>query len=426
MVIFDRGLGGDGWATFAFLESAVEDHDLFLENNTHGVTNGLLPGPGGHLVMQYPPGAVLLDLAPFLAGRAADSLLPGRWLASGAVVPPAGRVPRRVLLEVAAIVAARNIEVLTGLAAILLALRRAGFSDGSASAATALALFGGPLVFYSLVGATHAPTFALAALLLLVLVREGEDGGGRWALVAGLLVGVATLVRYSAAAMLPVAVLGTWTRPPRRRAGLAITGFVLPLALLPVYWRVHYGQWTPLGYGGTLQPTLASPWNVLFSSHHGLFVFHPALALAVVGLALAYVRAPGAERRRLCLLAGVWFLAVALLHGWWSEWSNPGGYGQRFLIDALPALAVGFAELLARGRRRVILASGLAATVLLGYLLFFVAVAGLARSSEGLPWPQTLADYAPLLHGPPSAGEMWQGLLRASFSLRLLLGDGPV
>jgi len=423
MGVFDRGLGGDGWATFAFLESAVEDHDLFLENNSHGVTNGLLPGPGGHLVMQYPPGAVLLDLAPFLAGRAADALLPQRWLASGAVVPPAGRVPRRVFLEVAAIVAARNLEVLAGLAAILLALRRAGFPDGVAAAATALVFFGGPLVFYSLVGATHAPTFALAAVLLLVLVGNGAEDGTRRAFVAGALVGAATLVRYSAVALLPAALLGIGMLAPGRRRGATVAGFLLPLVLLPPYWRVHYGQWAPMGYGGSLQPTLASPWNVLLSGHHGLFVFHPALALAVGGLALVWFGAAGARPRRLGLLAFVWLGSVALLHGWWSEWANPGGYGQRFLIDALPALAVGFAGLLAVRRGRAVVATALAATVLFGYLLFFTAVAGLARSSAGMPWPQTLADFASLLHDPPDAREAGRGLLRASFSLRVLLGS---
>ena len=157
MAVFDRGLGGDGWATFAFLESAVEDGDLALENNNHGVMNGLMTGPGGHVVMQYPPGVALLDLAPYLAGRTLDRLLPARWLASGVVVSPVGRVPRRMLFEVAAIVATRNLEVLAGLVAILVALRRAGFEVRTAALTTTVVFFGGPLVFYSLVGPATPP-----------------------------------------------------------------------------------------------------------------------------------------------------------------------------------------------------------------------------------------------------------------------------
>jgi hypothetical protein len=303
MAVFDRGLGGDGWATFAFLESAVEDGDLALENNNHGVMNGLMTGPGGHVVMQYPPGVALLDLAPYLAGRTLDRLLPARWLASGVVVSPVGRVPRRMFFEVAAIVAARNLEVLAGLVAILVALRRAGFEVRTAALTTTVVFFGGPLVFYSLVGASHAPTFALAALLLLVLARDQSERGARRVFLTGLIVGVATLVRYSSAALLPAVVLASWGRPQRRRWGAALAGFVAPLALLPLYWRLHYGQWTPLGYGGSLRPTLASPWNVLFSGHHGLFVFHPALAVAAIGLVVGVftrVRAGNVSLYRRC------------------------------------------------------------------------------------------------------------------------------
>jgi hypothetical protein len=423
MVVFDRGLGGDGWATFAFLESAIEDRDLFLENNTHGVMNGLLPGPGGHLVMQYPPGVPLLDLAPFLVGRALDRLLPARWLASAAVVPPVGRVSRRVFLEVAAIVAARNVEVLLGLLALVVALRTMGFGERTAAAATALVFFGGPLVFYSLVGASHAPTFALAGLLLLVLVRDGGGADTRTAVLAGLIVGFATLMRYSACALLPVVLLATWARPPWRRWSAALVGFLLPLAILPAYFIVHYGRWAPIGYGGALHPTVASPWNVLFSGHHGLFVFHPALALAAVGLALGCLAGSRSGRARLYRLSVVWFASVALLHGWWSEWANQGGYGQRFLIDALPPLALWFAHVLSLPRWRAVSIAALGVTVLAGYTLFFAAVGGLVRSPSGAPWPQTLADYEPLVRRPPSVDELRRGLVRASFSLRMLAGD---
>jgi hypothetical protein len=423
MALFDRGLGGDGWATFAFLESAVEDRDLYLENNTHGVVNGLLPGPGGHLVMQYPPGVAVLDLVPFLVGRTLDRVLPARWLASAAVVPPVGRVSRRVFLEIAAIVAARNLEVLLGLLAIVVALRTVGFGGRATAAATVLIFFGGPLIFYSLVGASHAPTFALAALLLVVLVRDRGAADTRTAVLAGVLVGFATLVRYSACALLPVVMLAFWERPPWRRWGAAGAGFLLPVAVLPAYFVVHYGRLAPIGYGGSLRLTLASPWNVLFSGHHGLFVFHPALALAAVGLALGALGRIRAGRGRLYRLAAVWFVSVALLHGWWSEWANPGGYGQRFLIDALPALAVGVAALVTVTRWRVISLPALAMTAVFGYVLFFTAVGGLVRSPAGAPWPQTLADYESLVRRPPGVSELERALMHASFSLRALTGE---
>src|SRR6202035_5530565 len=143
MLVFDRGLGGDGWASFAALESIVDDGDLWLENNQRGVMNGLVRSPSGHLVMQYPPGILILDLPPFLAGGAADAILPTRWHGNGAELPPAGRVPRRVFLSAAAIVLARNAATLLGLLWLALALRRLGFGEKISAAATALAFFGG-------------------------------------------------------------------------------------------------------------------------------------------------------------------------------------------------------------------------------------------------------------------------------------------
>ena len=182
MLVFDRGLGGDGWASFATLEALAGRGVPWVEGENRGVMNGLVRTPEGHLVLQYPPGILALDALPFLAGRALDRGLPARWMANGAELPPAGRVPRGVFLSAAMIVLARNGATLLGLLWIVRALRRLGTSEGIAAAAAALAFFGGPLIFYSLVGMSHAPAFALAALLLLVLVRQREAGSLRLAL----------------------------------------------------------------------------------------------------------------------------------------------------------------------------------------------------------------------------------------------------
>jgi hypothetical protein len=424
LAVFDRGLGGDGWATFAFLESVLDDHDTNLENNHRGVMNGLVARQDGHLVMQYPPGVAALDLVPLLLGRLADAMLPAGWLDAGIAVPPVGPVARRTFLEIAAIVAARNLAVLVGLALVAAALRRLGHDDWRTGAAAALTFFGGPLLFYGLVGASHAPSFAIASLLLWVLVRDEAEPGNRLALTAGALVGAAVLVRYSAVALLPAALLIRPATTRWRAAALVVLGCALPLALLPPFWRLHHGQWLPLPYGGTLEPTLAAPWNVLFAPQHGVLFFHPALLLAAAGLVWVSWRGATGERRihRVALL---WLLAVATLHGWWSDWANPGGWGQRFVTDALPALALGFALLLvARRARRLALGAAVAGAVF-SWWLFFAAVGGLARPPAGHPWPQRLADYAPLFADPPSPAELRDALLHASFLLRTATDTAP-
>jgi hypothetical protein len=470
MLVFDRGLGGDGWAGFSLLASLADDGDVWLENNHRGVMNGLLGAPGGHLVAQYPPGIVLLDAVPFFAGRILDSLidrlLPSGWMADGADLPPAGRVPRGVFLSASLIVLARNAVTLLGLLWTALALRRLGLPERRTAAATALTFFGGPLIFYSLVGMTHAPTFALAALLLLLLVRQREADRPGLACAAGAVVGAAVLLRYSAVALLVPALFAV--RGWRGRLAV-LTGFAFLLLPLPFWWHACFGSWLPPPYGGRWVLTAASPWNVLFGPVHGLFLFHPALLCAAAGLVFGSSPLGGGgleqgggqeggvandhkrsiskalpeggaplltsplsqpppsqgggthalgDRRAWGWIATVWFLSVAVLHGWWSESANPGGYGQRFLIDALPALALGFAGWLRPGfMRSVRLVLCLAAAVL-GWLLFFAAVGVLVPPPPPWPWPQRLGEYAVLFRHPPGPAEIWAALRRASFLIR--------
>jgi hypothetical protein len=427
MLLFDRGLGGDGWASFSTLEALVDDGTLWAERHGHGVANGLVGAPGGHLVMQYPPGVLALDALPFLAGRAADRLLPSGWMANGFDLPPAGRVPRGVFLSAAAVVLARNVATLLGLAWIFFALRRIGFTERVAAAATALTFFGGPLIFYSLVGMTHAPVFALAGLLLFVLVRQHEAenaGGAGLAAAAGAIVGAAVLLRYGSLALAAPAVVAISLRPgPRWRGWIAFGAGLAPfLLVLPFWWQSLFGAWAP-PYGGVWTVSAASPWNVLLSPVHGLFWFHPALWLAAAGVAVGVWREIAGRSPGWSTVAAVWFLAVALLYGWWSEWNNAGGYGQRFLIDALPALGLGFAAFLAERPRRLrrLRMAALAASALLGYLLFFAAVGGLVPPPAGFPWPQRLAEYAPLLAHPPGPEELAGALRRASVPARIVL-----
>src|SRR3954451_6446733 len=414
MLTFDRGLGGDGWAGFATLESLADDGDPWAENQTRGVMNGLVGAPGGHLVLRDTPGILALDALPFLAGRAIDRLLPARWLADGVDLPPVGRVPRGVFLSAAMIVLARNLATLLGLFWLGRALRRMGFSAGIAAAAAALAFFGGPLIFYSLVGMSHAPAFALAALLLLVLVRLD---GWRPAFAAGAIVGGAVLLRYGSIVLAAPALVAIGLRNRKEILAFA-AGLGVALAPLPFWWSWIFGSWR-LPYGGTWVVSAASPWNVLFSPVHGLFLFHPALLLATVGLGVMIRRSP-----RWGAVAAVWFLVVAVLYGWWSEWSNPGGYGQRFLIDALPALGIGFAAFLEGGRLRL-KATVAAGAALLGYLLFFAAVGGLVVPPACLPWPPRLREYAPSLRLPPGPAALGDALRRPSLPARAVAGPPP-
>jgi hypothetical protein len=267
---------------------------------------------------------------------------------------------------------------------------------------------------------THAPTFALASLLFFLLVKQRERASVPLAFGAGVAAAGATLVRLSAAALMVPALLAVGL--DARRRGLAIAalalGSTLPLVILPFWWWACFGDPTGGPYGGRLELTAAAPWNILFAPTHGLFHFHPALLFAAVGLLILVWREGARRSADWGVIGAIWLVAVALLHGSWSEWANVGGYGQRFMIDALPALAAGFAAWLARGRLRTGRVAAGVAGCLLGFVLFFAAVGGLVRPKGSYPWPQRLAEYAVLVREPPGPGTIWRALRDASFLLR--------
>src|SRR5262249_54758758 len=159
------------------------------------------------------------------------------------------------------------------------------------------------LLFYSLVGMTHAPSFALASLLFLLLVHRQD-------LSAGAVLGFATLVRYGAVGLLPAALFAVGLH--RKRLLAFNAGLVLPLLLLPFYWHAGTGSWGPPGYGGTWRLTLASPWNVLFAPQHGLFLFHPALLLAALGLTVVAWREVTRKEPGMGTVALLGFLGIAV------------------------------------------------------------------------------------------------------------------
>jgi hypothetical protein len=419
--IFDRGMGGDGWASFATLESLRHDGDVWVENNLRGVRNGLVTvgEPGReHLVMQYPPGVLAFDLVPMVLGRSAVEL--GQALGLGphqAVdVQPIGRAPPQLAASVAAIVLSRNLQVLLALAALAWAAVRTGTDRVRAPVVVGTVFLGGPLIFYGLVGMSHAPAFLLLSLLVLLMTWPWR-GEGRIAFVAGLVLGFAILVRYGAVGVLPACLAYLALHRTRARDWLAFAaGVAACVAVLPFWWRFGSGSWSPPGYGGTWHFDVLAPIRILLSPHHGLFVFHPATLAAAVGLVLLAVKRP-----RWAIVLWTWFLGVAWLNGGWSEWANAGGWGQRFMIGALPVLTFGFAHLLSLSRRgwRTLAATTIVAGVAVGYLLFFGAVSGLAPAPVGLPWPQRPSDYAPMIRQLPGAREVGGGLCRASELIRL-------
>jgi len=137
----------------------------------------------------------------------------------------------------------------------------------------------------------------------------------------------------------PILPLGRWIS-----YGAAF-GAAFLIAMLPTFItrQIIYGSPFATGYPGlsTWHWTSPSFWQVLFSSDHGLWSWTPVLFLAVVGLLFLI--------RRNALLGTaslITFLAYYYFIASYPDWDGLSSYGNRFFVSLTPIFILGFAALL--------------------------------------------------------------------------------
>jgi len=227
------------------------------------------------------------------------------------------------------------------------------FVSPKPAAAAALFLFlGTPALYYATIEPfyVHVPATFLVALVFYLLLRY-EQGRPNLvlALGAGLVAGLATLVRWQVALTAWALLLGLLLQ----RRWLAIGAFAV--GFWAVAWHVFYTwQWMfgrPLVVSATESGFLSLPGHflhVLFSDGRGLFVWSPLTALGVAGWV-------SLTRQRRWVAPGLWvaMLLQVIINGavidWWGGWS----FGMRRMTELMPLFVVGLGLLLERaGRRR--------------------------------------------------------------------------
>ena len=387
---------GDAVHHYVQLRSAVYDRDLHFRNEyvrLYGLDalGARVDGdewihddltPTGH-VRNYTPVGPALAWAPLY-------LLLSAVLWTSALIglspPPDGYEP---LLQLA--------PGLTGIAcATLAAVVSSRFASRLAPAewavtGTMAVWLGSPAVYYSLVSPaySHAPSMLAMALLLLVWARGAaatRTPGSAWALRAGVLSGVASLMRWQDAItiLLP---LFTLLRGPgsiaarARSAALVIAGWSMAFLPQMLVWQVLYG--TPItqpqgtGFMEWTRPNLVA---VLFSANHGLFAWTPVLLFAVAGL-VGLARRDAHVALPLAAFAALAWWVNASVADWWAG----EAFGARRFLSLFTIFAAGLTAFLARGRRwRAWLTAGLIGANLLLLLQYQLFMKGL---SEIAPYP---------------------------------------
>jgi len=235
---------------------------------------------------------------------------------------------------------------------------------------TAFVLLYGTFLFWYLVHEpvmSHAGSFFLAALALVLWLerREGLSTGRAAAL--GLALGLATCVRWQNAILLVVPAAGLaldWmgrrrSDPAARRGallGAGVLGAAFLVAVLPqllVFKSIFGAYLLPYPVQGRDYVRLDRPalLETFFSSRHGLLYWTPVLWAGFLGF-LPLLRREARTAGILLLAVGLMSYTNACSEDWWAG----GSYSNRRFDSVLPMLALGLAAsleaLVAAVRRR--------------------------------------------------------------------------
>jgi hypothetical protein len=234
-------------------------------------------------------------------------------------------------------------------AAVVAAIAVTVFALGLATRATALqslaaaafTVFGTLLLPYVATGFSE-PSVGLALALGLIGVQTNRP------VVAGGAAGLALLMRVdSALLVVPVLAVATWFAGGRSwQAALRFCVALMPAVIVTAgYNTVRFGAPWHTGYFFATfnHPLVAGLYGLLLSPAAGLFIYVPLLPLALVGLFLAMRRLPLLASTALVLLA-LRILVYAVWFGWSAYWA----WGPRYLVPAMPVLAVGLIEVCRR------------------------------------------------------------------------------
>lgn len=218
---------------------------------------------------------------------------------------------------------------------------------------------------------THATLFSghqTAASLALMsfaalrcLGKTASVDPSAWA-GAGLLLGLAGLTDYLCGWTAVVLAAYAWRRGPTLKtrlaflAGLAACGAVLAAyntACFDAPWRMSYAEMGPAfdgewrqGWCGIRWPDPRQLLHLLVSPSRGLFFIMPVLLMALPGLGVMFRKGRELhdEAWLLALVPAGLLLANAGYYGWHGGWA----FGPRYLVVALPFLAVPLAFALDR------------------------------------------------------------------------------
>jgi hypothetical protein len=374
-------LGSDGTYYYSYLPSVLLDGDLDFRNDYRNLMQGE-PDKLAYSIGQLTP--VGLPANHWSIGPAI--LWAPFFLLAQAVALGLGLLGFKLdatgygMLHQAFALSGSILYGAAGLFLIYAALRYVVKDRWLLAAAVLTVTAGGSAVYYMTVEPhmSHAPSlFATGLFFWIWLSGRGRETPGR-AAALGAAAGLMALIRPQDGLFLilpfidRLLLLGRDTPGGERRnaaTALVRDGVIAAACSLVVFapqlvvWEVLWGTFLKSSYAlegegfDWLRPRFL---KVAFSTHRGLFVWHPVLLLSLLGLA----RLRGRDPRLMSVMFLGFLIQWYVVSSWWA-WDQGKSFGGRMFIVCTPIFALGLALLLTRLRDASHLRVGLAAACLL-------------------------------------------------------------
>ncbi|MBK7344442.1 MAG: hypothetical protein IPJ06_15900 [Saprospiraceae bacterium] len=333
---------------YLYLPATLIYHDLRKLDFFPPLVETYYPAPGfdqafahesGNRVMKYSCGQAFAMLPGFLAAHT--------WCLITESAPPDGfSRPYQVGISMGALLIA-----MLGLWFLRLVLVR-WFSERITGLTLVLLTIGTNYLDYSAINGamTHNTLFTLYAFLLWVSGRYHDRPSVGKALILGLLVGYAALVRPTEIIAVLIPLLWgmdirekgflshrmkfLWTH----RFHLVVTGLAAALIgfVQLIYWKYVSGDWIVYSYEDQgfswLHPHV---WDALFSYRSGWLLYTPLMALTLFGFFSLWNRL-----RPMFAMTAVFSLVFMYIAFAWDIWWYGGALGQRAMVQAYPVLAI--------------------------------------------------------------------------------------
>ncbi|MCI0445607.1 glycosyltransferase family 39 protein [bacterium] len=245
------------------------------------------------------------------------------------------------------------------------------FSPQISLLSTAIFWVCSPVIFYFIFESylSHlASIFAVSAFLC--LWKAESLSMNKRAILMGLMAGIIAMIRQQEVLVILIPISFAVFSPnfslrliAVRQILLCVASFLLTFSIQMIVWKILTGSFVVYSYsqsGQSFDFSAPKVFDVLFSSNHGLLVWHPIFLICLAGLIFSRTLSRAAKIAFL-----IAFLCQLYVTSSWSMWWMGHSFGNRAFLGLTPIFILGLAAFLKESLQVVRLRTLLAILILL-------------------------------------------------------------